>query len=135
MVTQTAYLFPRTIADNLRFGPVQQGSQVPAKTIEALLAQVGLASRGEEDVAHLSGGEALPRNCMDPRADGRHALVWSESHLCGHVPVCDHFDDLFVVPSHSTDLQSIDSQRRVFARPATHAASSPCPASGRSACR
>ena len=58
MVTQTAYLFPGTIADNLRFGPLQQGSELPAKTIEELLMQVGLAGRGEEDVAHLSGGEA-----------------------------------------------------------------------------
>ena len=58
MVTQTAYLFPGTIADNLRFGPLQQGSELPAKTIEELLLQVGLAGRGEEDVAHLSGGEA-----------------------------------------------------------------------------
>ena len=58
MVTQTAYLFPGTIADNLRFGPLQQGNELPAKTVEALLIQVGLAGRGEEGVAHLSGGEA-----------------------------------------------------------------------------
>jgi putative ABC transport system ATP-binding protein len=58
MVTQTAYLFPGTIADNLRFGPLQQRSELPAKTIEVLLIQVGLAGRGEENVAHLSGGEA-----------------------------------------------------------------------------
>lgn len=58
MVTQTAYLFPGTIADNLRFGPAQQGSELPAKTIEELLSQVGLAGRAGEDVAHLSGGEA-----------------------------------------------------------------------------
>jgi len=58
MVTQTAYLFPGTIADNLRFGPLQQGSELPAKTIEELLTQAGLAGRDEEDVAHLSGGEA-----------------------------------------------------------------------------
>ena len=58
MVTQTSYLFPGTIADNLRFGPLQQGTELPAKTIEALLIQVGLAGRGEQDVSHLSGGEA-----------------------------------------------------------------------------
>jgi putative ABC transport system ATP-binding protein len=58
MVTQTAYLFPGTIADNLRFGPLQQGIELPAKTIEALLIQVGLAGRAEEDITHLSGGEA-----------------------------------------------------------------------------
>jgi putative ABC transport system ATP-binding protein len=58
MVTQTAYLFPGTIADNLRFGPLQQGIELPTKTIDALLIQVGLAGRAGEDVAHLSGGEA-----------------------------------------------------------------------------
>jgi putative ABC transport system ATP-binding protein len=58
MVTQTAYLFPGTIADNLRFGPAQQGIELPAKTIEGLLMQAGLAGRADEDVAHLSGGEA-----------------------------------------------------------------------------
>jgi putative ABC transport system ATP-binding protein len=58
MVTQTAYLFPGTIAGNLRFGPLQQGIELPAKTIGALLIQVGLAGRAGENVAHLSGGEA-----------------------------------------------------------------------------
>jgi putative ABC transport system ATP-binding protein len=58
MVTQTAYLFPGTIADNLRFGPAQQGIELPPEIIEALLMQVGLRGRAGEDVAHLSGGEA-----------------------------------------------------------------------------
>jgi putative ABC transport system ATP-binding protein len=58
MVTQTAYLFPGTIADNLRFGPLQEGIELPEKAIEALLDQVGLAGRAGQDVAHLSGGEA-----------------------------------------------------------------------------
>jgi putative ABC transport system ATP-binding protein len=58
MVTQTAYLFPGTIAGNLRFGPQQQGIALPQETIESLLIQVGLAGRADEDVAHLSGGEA-----------------------------------------------------------------------------
>lgn len=58
MVTQTAYLFPGTIADNLRFGPLQQGIELPGETIDALLIQVGLTGRAGEDVAHLSGGEA-----------------------------------------------------------------------------
>jgi putative ABC transport system ATP-binding protein len=57
MVTQTAYLYPGTIADNLCFGPQQQGIELPVETIEALLLQVGLAGRAGEDVAHLSGGE------------------------------------------------------------------------------
>jgi putative ABC transport system ATP-binding protein len=58
MVTQTAYLFPGTIADNLRYGPLQQGIKLPANTTEALLIQAGLSGRAEEDITHLSGGEA-----------------------------------------------------------------------------
>ena len=58
MVTQTAYLFPGTIAGNLRFGPQQQGVELLPETIDSLLIQVGLAGRADEDVAHLSGGEA-----------------------------------------------------------------------------
>jgi putative ABC transport system ATP-binding protein len=58
MVTQTAYLFPGTIADNLRYGPLQQGIELPDKTMESLLTQVGLAGRADEDVSHLSGGES-----------------------------------------------------------------------------
>ena len=58
MVTQTAYLFPGTLGDNLRFGPLQQGIELPSKTIDALLTEVGLEGRSSEDVVHLSGGEA-----------------------------------------------------------------------------
>jgi putative ABC transport system ATP-binding protein len=58
MVTQTAFLFPGTIADNLRFGPLQQGIELAAEPMEALLSQVGLGGRAGEGVAHLSGGEA-----------------------------------------------------------------------------
>ena len=58
MVTQTPYLFPGTIADNLRFGPRQQGKDLPQDSLTALLEQVGLAHRAHSDVANLSGGEA-----------------------------------------------------------------------------
>ncbi len=58
MVTQTPYLFPGTIADNLRFGPQQQGKDLPEDTITFLLDQVGLADRANSDIVNLSGGEA-----------------------------------------------------------------------------
>jgi len=58
LVTQTPYLFPGTIADNLRFGPRQQGKDLPEETITFLLDQIGLADRANSDVANLSGGEA-----------------------------------------------------------------------------
>jgi putative ABC transport system ATP-binding protein len=58
MVTQTAFLFPGTVADNLRYGPRQQGKDLSEKEIDALLDQVGLTNQARSDVSHLSGGEA-----------------------------------------------------------------------------
>ena len=58
MMTQNAFLFPGTIADNLRFGPAQRGESLSPDQIDTLLNQVGLAGRGEDDVSHLSGGES-----------------------------------------------------------------------------
>ncbi len=58
MMMQMAYLFPGTVADNIRFGPRQRGVELPDETIERLLARVGLAGFSDRDVARLSGGEA-----------------------------------------------------------------------------
>ncbi len=58
MMTQIAFLFPGTIAANLRFGPAQRGESLSPDQIDTLLSQVGLAGRGEDSVSHLSGGES-----------------------------------------------------------------------------
>jgi putative ABC transport system ATP-binding protein len=58
MVLQQPYLFPGTIADNIRFGPQQRGESISAEQIENLLRQVGLSGYGEREVSTLSGGEA-----------------------------------------------------------------------------
>jgi|SRR6266478_2095828 len=58
MVTQRPYLFPGTVAANLRFGPTQRRELWPDESVKELLAQVGLQGYAERDVAHLSGGEA-----------------------------------------------------------------------------
>ena len=42
MVMQSPYLFPGTVADNVRFGPRQRGEELPTETIERLLERVGL---------------------------------------------------------------------------------------------
>ena len=57
MVTQRAYLFPGTVADNLRFGPRQRGQQLSDTKIDELLISVHLAGFASRDVANLSGGE------------------------------------------------------------------------------
>jgi putative ABC transport system ATP-binding protein len=58
MMMQAAYLFPGTVADNVRFGPRQQGIELTASQIDDLLEAVGLKGFAGRDVTRLSGGEA-----------------------------------------------------------------------------
>ena len=58
MVMQTPFLFPGTVADNIRFGPRQQGEALTDAAIDQLLEQVGLPGFASRNVANLSGGEA-----------------------------------------------------------------------------
>ena len=58
MLMQWPYLFPGTVADNIRFGPRQRGIELPHEVVDRLLEKVGLPGYGTRDVAQLSGGEA-----------------------------------------------------------------------------
>ncbi len=58
MVLQSPYLFPGSVADNIRFGPMQRGETERLESIEQLLEQVNLAGFASRDVGNLSGGEA-----------------------------------------------------------------------------
>jgi len=58
MLMQAPYLFAGTVAQNIRFGPQQQGKTLSTKDIEDLLDKVGLAGFSERDINNLSGGEA-----------------------------------------------------------------------------
>ena len=58
MVMQAPYLFPGTVAANLRFGPEQRGETLPEEVLHDLLERVHLPGYAERDVARLSGGEA-----------------------------------------------------------------------------
>jgi putative ABC transport system ATP-binding protein len=58
MVTQRPYLFPGTVAENLRFGPRQRGEELPDDQLDELLSGVGLVGYAARNVANLSGGEA-----------------------------------------------------------------------------
>jgi putative ABC transport system ATP-binding protein len=58
MVTQHAFLFPGTVASNLRFGPLQRGETLSDESLERLLDEVGLKGYDKREVANLSGGEA-----------------------------------------------------------------------------
>lgn len=58
MVMQRPFVFAGTVADNLQFGPRQQGKTLSNDEIDQLLRGVGLDGSATEDVGHLSGGEA-----------------------------------------------------------------------------
>ena len=58
MVMQRAFLFPGTIAENVRFGPRQAGKFLSDEIVESLLAQVGLSGFADRNALTLSGGEA-----------------------------------------------------------------------------
>jgi len=58
MVLQQPYLFPGTVADNIRFGPQQRGETISPEQIEFLLEQVSLSGYEDREVSTLSGGEA-----------------------------------------------------------------------------
>jgi putative ABC transport system ATP-binding protein len=78
MVTQRPYLFPGSVADNLRFGPAQRGETLPPQTTEELLAQVGLKDYASRDVANLSGGEAQRVSVARTLANSPLALLLDE---------------------------------------------------------
>jgi len=58
MVLQRPFLFPGTVADNLRFGPRQRGEELSEAVLEDLLSGVLLGGFTSRDVTNLSGGEA-----------------------------------------------------------------------------
>lgn len=78
MVMQTPFLFPGTVAENIRFGPRQQGESVGDEAIERLLQQVGLPGMADRGVANLSGGEAQRVALARCLANGPEVLLLDE---------------------------------------------------------
>ena len=78
MVMQTAYLFARSVADNVAFGPRQRGEAFSAETIDGLLERVGLPGYAARDVANLSGGEAQRVSLARTLANAPDALLLDE---------------------------------------------------------
>lgn len=58
LVLQSPFLFPGTVADNIRFGPSQVGKRLSDAVIDDLLKKMNLGNYRDRDVSKLSGGEA-----------------------------------------------------------------------------
>src|SRR6266436_1305898 len=54
IVTQRAFLFPGSVAENIAFGPRQRGEGLAVEEIDRLLLQVGLPGFSDRNVANLS---------------------------------------------------------------------------------
>jgi putative ABC transport system ATP-binding protein len=78
MVMQSPFLFPGTVAENIRFGPRQRDEELPDHEVGELLRRVGLEGYGERDVANLSGGEAQRVSLARTLANSPEVLLLDE---------------------------------------------------------
>jgi putative ABC transport system ATP-binding protein len=78
MVTQRPYLFPGSVADNLRFGPAQRGERLADSVVDDLLTRVALEGYAARGVANLSGGEMQRVSVARTLANGPLVLLLDE---------------------------------------------------------
>lgn len=78
LVMQRPYLFPGTVAENIRFGPAANGEDLPDDRVGELLVGVDLEGFAERDVSKLSGGEAQRVNLARTLANQPEILLLDE---------------------------------------------------------
>lgn len=78
MVMQQPNLFPGTVAENIRFGPMVQGNSLDDEKIKTLLSGVDLEGYSDRDISKLSGGEAQRVNLARTLANQPEVLLLDE---------------------------------------------------------
>ncbi len=78
MVMQQPFLFPGTVAENIRFGPRQRGEELPDEMVNHLLEELDLSGFAGRDVSVLSGGEAQRVSLARTLANSPEVLLLDE---------------------------------------------------------
>jgi putative ABC transport system ATP-binding protein len=78
MAMQRPYLFPGTVAGNVRFGPAQRNQILSDAEVERLLTRMDLAGFGSRTIDKLSGGEAQRVAIARTLANAPEALLLDE---------------------------------------------------------
>jgi putative ABC transport system ATP-binding protein len=111
LVLQSAWLFPGTVADNLRFGPASRGERLDDAVVERLLRRVDLDGYGERSVERLSGGESQRVALARTLANAPEAMLLDEPTSALDAPTRDHVESL---------LREIVAERRLACVLVTH---------------
>jgi putative ABC transport system ATP-binding protein len=122
MVMQSPYLFPGTVADNVRFGPRQRGEELPTASIERLLERVGLVGYADRGVSNLSGGEAQRVSLARTLANSPEVLLLDEPTSALDEATQRGVEDLICSIIHQRGLTCliVTHDTRQAARMATH---------------
>jgi putative ABC transport system ATP-binding protein len=111
LLLQASWLFPGTVADNVRFGPASRGDRLDDSELESLLRRVDLEGYGERSVERLSGGEAQRVALARTLANAPEVLLLDEPTSALDEAARDHVESL---------LRDVVAERRLACVLVTH---------------